>query len=521
MKSTVFGALAALCLCHNLTAQSVLQFRYHDGLRVEGLGLAEASDGAVLLIGNYYHADLNSDIIVARLQANGQLAWQYRYGGDEYSEYARDIIRTADGHFFIIGEQHPQNADESEILLLSIDNEGNLDWSRTYGSPGADLASDILPGKNGSYLLAGSTNALGAGDQDFYAININNNGEILWAKTYGATGLQRCFAADTTHTGYILAGVHDGIGDSQRALACMIDTGGQLIWSKTLDGPQDDWLFGVDYRPQDSSMVFLGYTPSFGAGQLDNFIYKTDVEGQVLWQRTYGSEHIDFLLTATPAADGGYLTSGGEDFYTTKIDGDGQLDWFNQYKIRPPESPFRDLPAAIRELSNGEIAIIGKTRLLADGSTQIYFVKVPGDGSRACYAEDDINVLQTDTQASSELVECLQDSGGASTLFTAERTLSQLTTFDLCAPVSISEENAAISAIQFSPLDKGFLLSSSNLKDNPLVVYIADATGRLIYQTVQNDVLQLHTPDVHSSGIYVVFGRSASGSFFSFKWLVR
>lgn len=516
------AAILGLCLYYQWGwGQSVLQFRYHDGFRVEGVGLVEASNGEIILIGNYYYADLSSDIIIARMHSNGQLVWQYRYGGLSYSEYARDIIRTTDGHYLVVGEQHPQSADESEILLLNIDEEGNLAWSRTYGGTGADLASDVLPGKSGSYLIAGSTNALGAGDQDFYAINIDPAGNILWAKTYGAPGLQRCFAADTTDTGYILAGVHDGIGDSQRAYACHIDADGQLIWSKTLDGPEDDWIFGVHYRPQEPSLVFLGYTSSYGAGQLDNFIYKTDMEGQVIWQRTYGSEHIDFLLTATPTSDGGYLTSGGEDFYTTKIEGNGQLDWYYQYKIRPPESPFRDLPAGIRELSSGDIAIVGKTRLLADATTQIYFVKVPYDGSRACFSEDDINVLQLDTQASSDSVDAIQNSGGSSSLIAIDRTLSELAPFDLCAPVSTADAAGQAPDLPFTfiSIPGGFSLSTTNPADAPLAVFVTDASGREVYRAIQSDATQIHLPAVGNRNLYVVYGRSASGRIFSFKWL--
>ncbi len=69
---------------------------------------------------------------------------------------------------------------------------------------------------------------------------------------------------------------------------------------------------GVDYgyavkQTMDSGYIVAGYTTSFGAGNRDVYLIRTDKSGQKLWSKTYGAANIDYAWTIDIAVDGGFL----------------------------------------------------------------------------------------------------------------------------------------------------------------------------------------------------------------------
>lgn len=499
------------------SAQTTLQVRYHQGNRVEGVAMADAGNGDIVLVGNIYDENLSSDLLVYKVNAIGAIVWQHRLDRADGNEYARDILRLPNGHFLIGGEAYNPGASTGDILLLEVDANGFPQWAKTYGGPGSDLLSQLIPGKQGRFLLAGATNSYGAGHYDAYAIEINPGGTISWSRTFGGADEERCFAADTTQQGYILAGINNSHGNTQFAHAIHIDADGNLLWERVYGSPTNDWLFGVDYR-DDQQITFLGYSSSFGIGALDNYVFTTDLSGNVLWQKAYGTIHIDFILTAASTSDGGYVTSGGEDFFSTKIDSEGNLVWHDQYRISPQNSPFRDLPADIKELSNGMIAIYGKTRILEDNSTQAYLVKVPADGFLACAGghghtgvyEAPANAIVGDFQSNTS-------SGVNVETATMSYSDAFLSPFFVCSITNTQSPPSALEA-QLYPHSSGFYLEIDQ-QDLPLHLALYDASGRLVWQGKQTDVRFLYDFAILPGGWYALRLASSDGRTGALTWL--
>lgn len=182
---------------------------------------------------------------------------------------------------------------------------------------------------------------------------------------------------------YIITGLTLGVGGvGSDVLLAKMDTMGQLIWLKQLGGFNDDIGKSV-VQLIDSGYVVAGYTNSFGAGGYDAYLVKTDKNGNVVWQRTFGGEDWDFANDLVVAADGsiwvvGYTTSfgsGKKDGFVLKYDNAGTLQW--QKLIGGTEN--EELNSIIKT-NDGLIATVGYTESKGEVNGDGYFLKMDLNG---------------------------------------------------------------------------------------------------------------------------------------------
>ena len=81
------------------------------------------------------------------------------------------------------------------------------------------------------------------------------------------------------------------------------------LWTRTYGGSGDDWAYSVQ-QTTDGGYIVAGYTTSFGAGDSDFYLVKTNSQGDTLWTRTYGGSSDDWAYSVQQTADGGYIVAG-------------------------------------------------------------------------------------------------------------------------------------------------------------------------------------------------------------------
>ena len=69
------------------------------------------------------------------------------------------------------------------------------------------------------------------------------------------------------------------------------------LWTRTYGGEGDDFARSV-CRTHDRGYVIAGETWSFGAGESDLWLIRTDSVGDTLWTRTYGNTGWDAAIRA-------------------------------------------------------------------------------------------------------------------------------------------------------------------------------------------------------------------------------
>jgi hypothetical protein len=150
-------------------------------------------------------------------------------------------------------------------------------WDKTYGGVNDDECFSVLKANDGGYILAGDTASFGAGETDVWLIKTDVNGNMQWNKTYGgaASDVQFMIADDD---GYVIAGRTYSFGEGDADLWLIkIDFDGNIIWNRTYGGPQTEWCWSI-VKTSDDGYALLGRTNSYGAGDNDFWLVKTDSE---------------------------------------------------------------------------------------------------------------------------------------------------------------------------------------------------------------------------------------------------
>jgi hypothetical protein len=168
------------------------------------------------------------------------------------------------------------------LALFTQSAHAQVRFAKTYGGTNNEWAYSVQQTSDGGYIVAGYTRSFGAGGADFFVVKTDSNGNIIWAKTYGGTGDDTAWSVQqTSDGGYIVAG-HTrsfGVGNLDVFLI-KTDANGDVQWAKTYGGAGDDRAFSVQ-QTSDGGYIVAGRTSSFGAGGDDAFLVKTDANGNI------------------------------------------------------------------------------------------------------------------------------------------------------------------------------------------------------------------------------------------------
>ncbi len=196
-------------------------------------------------------------------------------------------------------------------LYTSLYGQNDTVYHLTYGGIQNDVCNQIKPTYDGGYIMIGTSNSFGCGNTDFYAVKIDSLGKHEWSRTYGGTENEEGFSVTPTFDhGYAFVGFTDSYGNGgYDVLLVKTDSMGNFQWQRTYGG--SDWDFGYSVQQlSDSGFVICGQTYSFGAGNGDVYIIRTDKNGDTLWTRAIGGSGYDVGNAVCVEEDSLYAIAG-------------------------------------------------------------------------------------------------------------------------------------------------------------------------------------------------------------------
>jgi len=292
----------------------------------EAYSVQQTSDGGYILAGATIIGGSGNEVLLIKTDAFGNVQWAKTYGGT-LADFAHSVQQTSDGGYIVAGYTWSFGTG-GDILLIKTDANGNVQWAKTYGGTGADYAFSVRQTSDGGYIVAGRTNSFGAGGSDAFLIKTDAFGNVQWSKTYGEAGYDVAYSVrQTSDGGYIVAGGTGSFGAGFSDIFLIkTNASGNLQWAKTYGGTGEDWANSV-LQTSDGGYIVVGTTNSFGAGGDDIFLVKIDTFGNLQWVKTYGGTSIDRAYSVQQTSDGGYIVVGGtvSNFFLIKTDANGDI----------------------------------------------------------------------------------------------------------------------------------------------------------------------------------------------------
>lgn len=278
-----------------------------------------ANSNGIFLLGKTWDGGLpNNDMFLHRLDTTGNLLWSKFYG-TEKNDQGHGFISTADGGFAMVG--HNRGVDDfGDVYLVKTDEDGQLLWETHFGDSYIDHGFDVVETDSGDLIVVGTKGGFynpttvdyHNHDADIFVIKTNASGEKIWEKTFGGTShdwAKKIIAAPGG--GYFLCGSsQNGGGGSFDMFLMKMDGDGNGLWTKYYGGPQFEYGESVGITV-DNHLLLLATSASFsGNYKPDHFLVKTDLEGETIWQKTFGGEASDYSSSMVCTTDSGCVFTG-------------------------------------------------------------------------------------------------------------------------------------------------------------------------------------------------------------------
>ncbi len=234
-----------------------------------------------------------------------------KYGG--FNDRPNEIITCSDGGYAIVGtageDLYPDGGD---VLLLRLDNEGNMLWNYSCSLPGRQDGSSVVECPDGGFLIC-STLKLSILNGDVWLTKLQSNGQYFWNCCYGGPTHEGGAKIIRCNDGGYAVG---GVSANSSILLMRFDEDLNLLWRRDFGSIEyesfrdliecDDGGFAIAAKY--STLVYDDFV--LVSGTVDVLIVRTDEDGYQQWNKTYGGSDSEEVHTIIQCSDGGFALAG-------------------------------------------------------------------------------------------------------------------------------------------------------------------------------------------------------------------
>ncbi len=345
IKTNSEGSVTADSVYSSITDKDVTSFERASDVKV-------LSDGGYIVVGSKYSTDTQYDVWLVKLDSDLAVVFDSTYNSSSTNnDFGYSVNLCDDNGFIIAGTTYGSNG--FDMWILKTDAEGALDnsfssdgkFSLDGTANGDDAAYSAHQTDDGGYIVSGEARTTG------------NNADMIIAKFTSAGALNTNFGVD-------------------------YDSNGTLDGYATFGGSLDESSKFVE-ESTDGGFILVGNSFSYGSGQSDIYIVKTDADGGKVWDTFIGGTRNDFANCVKQTADGGYVVVGNS--YSTNSDvlvikllpnSQGDVEWQHTFG-----NDYDDVGNYISQTSDGGYILTGST-YTTDKMNQVLLIKLNADGSQ-------------------------------------------------------------------------------------------------------------------------------------------
>ena len=248
-------------------------------------------------------------------------------------------------------------------LLACFGISAQTTFQKAFGGALSETGTCIQNTPDGNYIISGYTTSFSAPDRDAYLLKTDASGNLLWSYTYGGASDEVCYYVSVCNDGgFILTGGTNSFGSGQNDLYLIrTDASGNLLWSSAAGGSYEDYGWFA-LQTTDHGFLVSGFSETCNGGCYQGLLVKTDSMGTVQWTKTVGGSGYEAFYGLDKTADGGYIVTGAastnsfgsSDTWLVKLNATGDTVWTKYYGSATEESG-----AVVRQTSDGGYIVTG------------------------------------------------------------------------------------------------------------------------------------------------------------------
>ena len=266
--------------------------------------IESTSDGGYLVGANSYSGisgdktTLNygkSDYWILKLDASGSIEWQNSMGGDNWEDVSNvtelsggESLVGGKSQSLINGNKTTANLGYDDIWLIKLTAEGDIIWQKSYGGTSVDECVKVLETSDGKYIVGGTsgspiseTKSENSFSNDYWILNLDTAGEVVWDNTIQATGYDFLYnLIMAPDSGFLLCG-------------------------------QSYSPIGIDKNESNAKKAYNPYNnTAFYYGE-DYWIVKLDSLSNIEWQNTIGGSGDEYCVAVAVSSSTGKILIAG------------------------------------------------------------------------------------------------------------------------------------------------------------------------------------------------------------------
>lgn len=199
-------------------------------------------------------------------------------------------------------------------------------WVKRYGAWNHERLSAMQPTAEGGFIMAGQSSS--SSNSLLWIVKTDANGNEEWNNSYTRAYYSEArYIQQTADGGYIVAGYTGSQNSSKDFWILKTDANGAVQWEKTFGGSNDDEAYSI-YPTKENGVangyIVAGTTSSDdgdvtgGAeGWFNYWVVKLDMNGNLVWQKKLEANQRPYSIKQTN--DGGYIIAGDSPTYYNQV----------------------------------------------------------------------------------------------------------------------------------------------------------------------------------------------------------
>jgi len=263
------------------------------------------------------------DFLIVKFNQDGNLLWSKRVGS-QYDDVGYSITKTSDGNFIATGWTGKITGEDQDVLVVKFDDTGDILWAKTYGTKDdEEQAYSVASTSDGGVIIAakkGTERMEALGHSNLLLIRLDSEGNIVWSKLIGGKNYYYLISPqaiiEVSEGNYLISAETYSEENKKDGVLIKINAEGEILWSRTVGTKENNERLRGALKTPGNTYIAVGDLYNYDTSQ--GFLFEIDEEGNILKSKTVGSfaqGEVNRLDTILYTSDDSYIISGKTNFY--------------------------------------------------------------------------------------------------------------------------------------------------------------------------------------------------------------